>query len=93
MNLLVQIPFHPEIKFRANSGNQFKPIRNRLNIFINPLQRISAFRWGIHSPDWLTMLNPISAVKFLEPRKVPLDSLPGLCLKCKGPHSLGTLIE
>ena len=56
MNLLVQIPFHPEINFRANSGNQFKPIRNRLNIFINPLQRIFAFRRGIHSPDWLNRL-------------------------------------
>ncbi len=39
------------------------------------------------------MLKSISAVKFIEPRKLPLDFLLGLCLKCKGPHSLGTLIE
>ena len=32
----------------------------------------------------VSMLKSISAVKFLEPRKVPLDFLLGLCLKCKG---------
>jgi hypothetical protein len=45
------IPTHPEINFRANSGNRLKPIRNPLNIFINPLGRIFAFRRGIYSPD------------------------------------------
>ncbi|MDH6099596.1 hypothetical protein NWP21_12240 [Anabaenopsis sp. FSS-46] len=48
------IPTHPEINFRANSGNRLKPIRNPMNIFINPLQRIFAFRRGIYSPDFQT---------------------------------------
>ena len=39
------------------------------------------------------MPKSISAVKFVEPRKVPLDFLLGNGLECRGPHSLGILIE